>query len=74
MLFFYCKNDIFIPWKQVEEFMAKYKKKVDVGFVRWEESVHVNHITTHKEEYTTKLRNFVEKCVKRSGVIPRAKL
>lgn len=75
MIFFYCKNDVFIPWQQVEEFMAKYKKKVEVEFVRWDKSVHVNHITAHKDEYTRNLRRFVEKCVKKNAnVMPRAKL
>ena len=66
MIFFYSKNDNFITWQEVEAFIKRYQDKVEMERVCWEESVHVNHISVHKEEYTTKLRKFLEKCIKSS--------
>jgi hypothetical protein len=63
-----------IPWQDVEKFVNKFKTKVDVESVFWENSSHVNHISAHKEEYIEKLRKFVEKCVKKSNNNLLAKL
>jgi hypothetical protein len=70
-MFIYCKDDKLIPWQDVEKFVGKFREKVEVDTLFWENSVHVNHISTHKEEYISRLRQFVEKCVKKQ---PRAKL
>lgn len=71
-MFIYCKDDKLIPWQQVESFISKFKAaKVEVDTLSWDHSKHVNHITAHKEEYTSRLRNFIEKCVKKT---PKAKL
>ncbi|CAJ0633286.1 13560_t:CDS:2 [Entrophospora sp. SA101] len=59
-LFIYSKADKLIPYKKIEDIIEKSKRS---GFktttLRFEDSEHVRHWLTHKQEYEKTLDNFL---------------
>ena len=60
-LFFYSKNDSFLPWEYIEkEVLVRRGAERDFRSVKWDKSKHCSHILMYKEKYGTHVLDFLK--------------
>ncbi|KAL0277325.1 UNVERIFIED_CONTAM: hypothetical protein PYX00_004663 [Menopon gallinae] len=65
-LFIYSKNDELVRFEDVEKFISMREKRgIRVERLCLENSPHVQHLITVREQYITTVLNFVHNCLKR---------
>jgi len=63
-LFLYAVDDKVVNYKLVEQFIDRQKQRgIKVFTKRWDNSVHIQHLRLHPEEYKTEIKKFIQICL-----------
>ena len=72
MLFLYSTKDDIVKASDVEEVAeSRSKAGCDVTKVCYEDSLHCQHLRTHRESYISSVCSFVNKCLKEKDAAGR---